>query len=127
MSRAGAAPLSVDDATRSVLESLARSGTAAHREVARARALLLAADAVAVAGHGDLDGAHLGQYRLRAGAVTRVGPVLPGPVVFVIAQVVGDLAVERCLQDPLGQLLQQPALTGELQTLRPGLLAELAD
>ena len=47
MSRAGAAPLSVDDATRLVLESLARSGSAAHRQVARARALLLAADGVA--------------------------------------------------------------------------------
>jgi transposase len=47
MSRAGAAPLPLDVAQRRVLESLARSTVAAHREVVRARVLLLAADGVA--------------------------------------------------------------------------------
>ena len=40
---------------------------------------------------------------------------------LVIAQVVGELTVERGLQQPLGQLLEHPALTGQLQStsLRP--------
>ncbi|MGV1008837.1 MAG: helix-turn-helix domain-containing protein [Dermatophilaceae bacterium] len=41
-----AAPLSVSDAHREVLEKVARSTTAAHREVVRARVLLEAADGV---------------------------------------------------------------------------------
>jgi transposase len=45
MSRA-AAPLAISDGQREVLESLARSQSAAHRVVQRARALLLAADGV---------------------------------------------------------------------------------
>jgi transposase len=45
MSRA-AAPLAISDGQREVLESLARSQSAAHRVVQRARVLLLAADGV---------------------------------------------------------------------------------
>jgi len=35
--------------------------------------------------------------------------------VLVIAEVVSDLALECGLQQPLGQLLQHPAFTGQLQ------------
>ncbi len=44
---AAAAPLAMSSAQREVLEKVARSGTAAHREVVRARVLLDAADGVA--------------------------------------------------------------------------------
>ena len=44
-----------------------------------------------------------------------------GRVVLVVAEVVGDLAFQRGLQHNLGQLLQQPTLTGQLQPLFPGL------
>lgn len=40
-------PMAITDAHREVLEKLAKSGGAAHRDVQRARALLLAADGVA--------------------------------------------------------------------------------
>ncbi len=36
---------------------------------------------------------------------------------LVIAEVVGDLALKGGLQQPLGQLLQQPTLAGQLQAL----------
>ncbi len=39
---------------------------------------------------------------------------------FVIAEVVGDLALQGGLQQPLGHLLQQPALACQLQTLDLG-------
>ncbi|MDQ3587097.1 MAG: IS630 family transposase [Actinomycetota bacterium] len=45
--RPATAPMPVTDVQREVLESLSRSGVAAHRDVQRARALLLAADGVA--------------------------------------------------------------------------------
>jgi hypothetical protein len=38
---------------------------------------------------------------------------------------VGDLALQGGLQNRLGQLLQQPALAGQLQPLATGLLDEL--
>ena len=47
MARPAAAPLLVSDAQRGVLEQVARSSSAAHREVTRARVLLDAADGVA--------------------------------------------------------------------------------
>jgi len=45
--RLATAPLSVTDSQREILDGLARSHVAAHRDVQRARALLLAADGVA--------------------------------------------------------------------------------
>jgi hypothetical protein len=41
--------------------------------------------------------------------------------------VVGDLALQRGLQQPLGQLLQQPALAGQLQALGLGAAHQLVD
>jgi hypothetical protein len=74
-----------------------------------------------VAGHitrdADLDRADVGQHGLGPAAVAAVAAVLPGRVVLLIAEVVGDLALQRGLQNPLGQLLQQPALTGQLEPL----------
>ncbi|GGP65236.1 hypothetical protein GCM10010185_42450 [Saccharothrix coeruleofusca] len=70
---------------------------------------------VAVARHVDLHRPDVGEDRLGAGAVARVAGTPPGRVVLVVAQVVGDLAFQGRLQQPLGQLLQHPALTGELQ------------
>ena len=54
-------------------------------------------------------------------------PFLPGRVVLVVAEVVGDLALQRGLQHPLGQLLQQPALAGQLQPALAGLLGQPGD
>jgi len=47
--------------------------------------------------------------------------------VLVIAEVVGDLPIRRLLQQPLGQLLKQAALTGQLQPAGLGPVHELAD
>ena len=46
---------------------------------------------------------------------------------LVIAEMVGDLALQGGLQNPLGQLLQQPTLAGQLQPLAAGPLDELVD
>ncbi|GAA1143775.1 hypothetical protein GCM10009577_79670 [Streptomyces javensis] len=75
--------------------------------------------AVAVAGHGYLHRSDIGQDCLGAFAVAGVAAVLARRVVLVIAEVVGDFTLQGGLQQPLGQLLQQPALTSQLQT--PGL------
>jgi hypothetical protein len=68
----------------------------------------------------DLDRPDLGQHRLGAVPVTGVPAVAPGRVVAVVAQMVGNLALQRGLDQPLGELGQQPALTGELQAALPG-------
>lgn len=68
----------------------------------------------------DLDRADVGEHCLGPAAVTGVPAAPTGRVVLVVADVVGDLPVQRGLQDPLGQLLQQPALTGQLQPFTPG-------
>ena len=47
MSGRAAKPLPMSDTERATLEQLSRSQTAAHREVQRAKALLMAADGVA--------------------------------------------------------------------------------
>jgi hypothetical protein len=82
--------------------------------------------AVPVARHGDLDRADIGQYRLRPGAVARVPAVFAGRIVFLIAEMVSDLAVQGGLDHPLGQLLQQASFTGQLQARCAGLLDQPA-
>jgi hypothetical protein len=47
--------------------------------------------------------------------------------VLVIADVIGDLAFQGGLQHPLGQLLQQPALPGQLQPVGPGTVDQHRD
>jgi hypothetical protein len=71
--------------------------------------------AVPVAGDVDLDRPDLGQHGLGAVPVAGVPAIAPGRVVAVIAEVVGDLALERGLDQPLRQLGQQAALTGQRQ------------
>jgi hypothetical protein len=75
--------------------------------------------AVAVAGHGYLHRADLGQHRLGTGAVAGVAAVLPGRIVPVIAEVFGDcdFSLQRGLQQPFPQLLEQTSLAGQLQPL----------
>jgi hypothetical protein len=83
--------------------------------------------ALAVGGHGYPDRADVRQHGLSPGPVAAVAAVLPGRVVLVIAEVVGDLAFEGGLQEPLGQLLEQPALAGQLQALGLGAANQLVD
>lgn len=64
--------------------------------------------AVAVAGHGGLHRPGVGQYGPAAGPVAGVAVIPARGVVRVMTEVVGDLALESGLQQPLGQLLQQP-------------------
>ena len=73
-----------------------------------------------VARHLHLYRSNVGQHGLGADAVTAVAVVLPCRIMLPITEVVGDLTCQGRYQDPLGQLLQQPALPGQLQPLRPG-------
>ncbi len=82
---------------------------------------------IAVAWHVDLDRADIGEHGLGPGAVTRVTGPAAGRIVLVIAEVIGHLALERGLQQPLGQLLQHPALTGQLQPAGLGAAQQLRD
>jgi hypothetical protein len=61
--------------------------------------------AVAVAGHCYLHGSDVGEYGLASFAVAGVAAVLADRIMLVIAELVGDLALESGLQQPLGQLL----------------------
>ncbi len=63
---------------------------------------------VTVTGHLEFHGADLGQDRLGAVAVARVAAVAPRRVAGLVAQVVGELALQGALQHQLGELLQQP-------------------
>ena len=82
---------------------------------------------VPVAGDVDLDRPDLGQHRLGSVPVAGVPAVAPGRVVAAVAQVVGELALERGLDQPLGQLREQPALAGQLQPAGTGTPGQLGD
>jgi hypothetical protein len=62
-----------------------------------------------------------------SGSRNRVRTGLDRHLVLVVAEVVGDLALKRRLQHPLGQLLQQTTLADQIQTLLPGLGHQLPD
>jgi hypothetical protein len=68
----------------------------------------------------DLGRAHVGEYGLGPVPVAAVPRAFAGRIVLVMAEVIGHLPVQGRLQDPLGQLLQQPALAGQLQPLGAG-------
>ncbi len=51
----------------------------------------------------------------------------PPGVVAVVTEVIGELAFERGLQQPPGQLLQQTTLAGQLQPTRTGPRRESVD
>lgn len=74
---------------------------------------------VAVTRHGYLHRADVGEHGLRAGAVARVAAVPPCRIVLVIAEMVGDLALQGGLQQPLRQLLEQSALADRGSTVSP--------
>lgn len=72
---------------------------------------------LAVPRHIDLDRADVRDNRPGPPAVPRVAAVLARGIVPVIAEVVRHLAFEGGLQEPLRQLLEQPAIAGQLQAL----------
>jgi hypothetical protein len=69
---------------------------------------------VAVARHRDRQWPLFGLEGLPALAVARVAGTVAGGIVFGVAQVVGQLGVERTLDNSLGQLLQQALLTQDV-------------
>jgi hypothetical protein len=69
-----------------------------------------------VSRHVDPHLADIGAHRLAAAAVTHVPR--PGPLPAVVAQMIGQLDIQRRLQDPLGQPGQQAARAGQLDALR---------
>jgi hypothetical protein len=76
--------------------------------------------AIPVAGHLDLDRPDLGQHRLRAAPVTGVPAVTALGVVLAVAEVIGELALERGLHQPLPELCEQPAFAGQRQPALTG-------
>src|SRR5689334_14071216 len=83
--------------------------------------------ALTVPRHSNLDRPDIGEHRLGPTAVAGVPAILPGRVVLLIAEVVGNLPVQRGLEHPLRQLLQQTTFAGQLQTRCAGLLDQPAD
>ncbi len=69
----------------------------------------------------------VGVHRLGAPAVARVARPVTGTVVLVVAKVIGHLALGSRLEKPLGQLLEQPALAGELDPTLLGLPDQLVE
>jgi len=57
-----------------------------------------------------LDRSDVGEHGLGPAAVTGVPAATAGRIVLVVADVVSDLTVQRRLEDPLRELLQQPTL-----------------
>ena len=80
-----------------------------------------------VSGDADGDRAGLRQHRLRPGAVAGVAVRRGALGVFVVAEVVGDLAFQRGLQHQSGQLGQQAALPVDRQALALRVTHELGD
>ena len=85
--------------------------------------------AVGVAGHFDLDRADLGEHRLGPSPIAGIARPAPNGVVFVIAQVLGHLRIQRDLEHVLGQLVEQAVRADQLDALflrlRQQLLSEL--
>ncbi len=75
---------------------------------------------VAVPGHVDLHRADLGQHRLGPGAVAGVPAIAARRLVRLIAQLLGELRLQSCLQHRLGQPRQQPARPDQVHALGLG-------
>jgi hypothetical protein len=75
---------------------------------------------VPVARDVDLHRPDLGQHRLGPVPVAGVAAITPDGVVAVVAEVVGDLALQRGLHQPLRQLGQQPCFAGQRQPAGTG-------
>jgi hypothetical protein len=80
---------------------------------------------VGVPGDVDLDRADLGQHRLGPDPVTGVAAVPADRIVLVVTEMPGHLLLERGLQHPLGQLVQQPLRADQLDSLFLGLRQKL--
>jgi len=76
-----------------------------------------------VPGHVDLDGTDLGQHGLGAAAVADVAAL--SLLVLLVTEVFGQLCLERCLQDSLGESVQQPVGADEVDALFLRLLQQL--
>ncbi len=63
-----------------------------------------------VARHRDLQGAEVALQALSAFAVAAVAAVVPFDGMLLVAQMRGQLGLQRPLHQRLGQLLQQPVL-----------------
>ena len=73
--------------------------------------------AVGVPRHLDLDRADLGEHRLGPSPIAGIARPAPNGVVFVIAQVLGHLRIQRGLEHVLGQLVEQAVRADQLDTL----------
>jgi hypothetical protein len=71
--------------------------------------------AVPFAGDVDLDRPDLGQHRLGPAPVAGVPAVAAGRIMAAVAEVIGELTLQGGLHQPLRELGEQPALTGQLQ------------
>jgi hypothetical protein len=80
---------------------------------------------VAIAGHGQVHRADIGQHGLPAIAVAAVARTAPGRVVLLIAQVPGHLLGQRPFQHRLGHLGQQAVRAEQLCPLGLGLAQQL--
>jgi hypothetical protein len=74
-----------------------------------------------------LDRPDVGQHGLGPAPVAGVAAAPAAGIVLLIAEVISDLTLQGRFQDPLGQLLQQPTLPGQLPPLRSGPLHQHRD
>jgi hypothetical protein len=79
---------------------------------------------VPVAGHVDRHRPDVRDQRLGSLSVTGVAACGTGPFVTTPAEMGVHLTLQRGLQEPLGQLLQQTTLTQQRHTLPTGLLGQ---
>jgi hypothetical protein len=75
--------------------------------------------------HADLHRARLGEHGLGAVAIAGIAAVAAGRIVLRVAEMVIQLALQRALDDHLGQPAQQATLAGQLQPARAGPLGQL--
>jgi hypothetical protein len=78
-----------------------------------------------VAGHVNLDRADLGQHRLGPHPVAGVATIAVHRIVFVIAEMLSHLRLQRSLQHPLGELAQQTVRPDQLDAFLPRLADQL--
>jgi hypothetical protein len=69
----------------------------------------------------------LGVHRLWRRAVARIPRVVVAQIVAVVAEMFGQLGVQRPLDHALGQLRQQPTVAKHLLLVIPVLLDQLVD
>ena len=69
----------------------------------------------------------VGEHRLGPGAVADVARSGGGCLVFLVAEVLGQLLLQRGLQDGRGDRLEQPVRAGQVLTAGPGGLDQLPD